>query len=108
MSADTRWPFSEFVWGQARCCFRHAIASYWLTSVSSKLLKSMSFTRVLTRSMLPHFFAHKIFKIYILNQMNYCTIGSNLMCMCPGSQARRRGVTTFGRNASYSFMQYFH
>ena len=40
----------------------------------------MSLTRVLTSSSLPHFiFAHKILEIYLLNQMNYWTIGPNLI-----------------------------
>ena len=38
--------------------------------------KSMSSLRVLTSSVPPHFIlAHKILRIYLLNQMNYWTIG---------------------------------
>ena len=60
--------------------FMQTIASYSLTSVSSKLLKSISLTRVLTSSVIPHLiFAHKISKINPLNQMNCCTIGPYLV-----------------------------
>ena len=37
--------------------------------------KTVSLTRLLTSSVLPHF----IFKIYSLNQMNYCTFGPNMI-----------------------------
>ena len=42
LSADTRWPFSEFGSIQARYRSCQAIGSYSLTSVSSKLTKSIA------------------------------------------------------------------
>ena len=95
LSADTRWPFSEFVWGQARYFSWQAIASCLLTSVSSKLLKVHVVDQGGDKlSASPFYFCLKILKIHLLNQMNYWIIAPNLiacagrslkLCSLPGS-----------------------
>ena len=53
----------------------------------AKLWMSMTFARVLTSSVPPHFiFAPKILRIHLLNQMNYWTIGPILT---PCAQSRK-------------------
>ena len=64
-----------FVWGQARYGSWQAIDNYFLPVFTANFWESMSLTSLLASSVLPHFiFAHKIFKIHLLNQMNYWTI----------------------------------
>ena len=81
------------------------LASY--SHFQHKFLNSISLTRVLTSSVIL-LFAHKIFKIYLLNQM-ISTAPLVLIWLhvrgTPSSKKKRRDS---GRNVWYSFMQYFH
>ena len=80
LSADTRWPFSGYGYGQVQYWSWQAIASWSLTSVPCKLLKSVTWTRVPTSSLILHLnFAHKIFENHLLNKFIYCTIGPSLI-----------------------------
>ena len=70
---------------------------------------SLSSTRVVTSSVLPHYIlGHEILKIDLPNQMKNWTVGTILIpCdRSPELGKRRHGVS--GPNVSFSSLQYFH
>ena len=80
LSANTRWPLSEFGWVQARYGSWRAVVSYTLTSVSGKLLRFHVVDQgAQALSAFPLYFWTRNSQKFILNQMNYWTTGPILI-----------------------------
>ena len=92
------------IWlGSSALLFLQVIASYSLTTVSSKLSKvhevdqGPHYLRVSTFYICP-----QILRIHLLNQMNYWTIGTVLITCARKPQAREWAVMVSGTNTSFS------